>query len=144
MTLGLLALLTASVPRAMAQTAADSAGIRRTALDYIEGWYEGNADRMARAVHGELAKRIVVRDPKRPHEFVGQMGATALIEGTRAGGGTKTEPKRKELTILDISYGKAASVKVVATDWVDYLHEAKVDGQWKIINVLWERTPASP
>jgi hypothetical protein len=142
MTFGCLALLAVGVPRASAQTAADSAAIRQTALDYIEGWYEGNADRMARAVHGELAKRIVVRDPRRPHEFVAQMGATALIEGTRAGGGTKTEPKRKELTILDISYGKAASVKVVATEWVDYLHEAKVDGQWKIINVLWERTPA--
>lgn len=130
-------------PSAAAQTSADSAAIRQTALDYIEGWYAANADRMAKAVHGELAKRIVVRDRERTHEFVRQMGATELIEGTRSGGGSKTpaEQRRKDVTILDISYGKAASVKVVASEWVDYLHEAKVNGQWKIINVLWELTP---
>lgn len=144
--LGSLALLAIMAPGASAQSAADSAGIRETALNYIEGWYEGNADRMAKAVHGELAKRIVARDPQRAHEFIDNMGATKLIEVTRMGPGKKTPPdkRRKDLTILDISYGKAASVKVVAADWVDYLHVAKVDGAWKIINVLWEMTPTSP
>ena len=138
-----LAVVVVLVPRAAAQSASDSAAIKQTALDYIEGYYEGNADRMAKAVHGELAKRIVVRDPQRTHEFLRGMGATELIEATRAGGGSKmpADRRRKDLTILDISYGKAASVKIVAAEWVDYLHEAKVDGQWKIINVLWERTP---
>jgi hypothetical protein len=23
-------------------------------------------------------------------------------------------------------------------DWIDYLHLAKVDGRWVIVNVLWE------
>ena len=45
----LLALTVLSAAPAAAQSAADSAAIRATALDYIEGWYEGNADRMARA-----------------------------------------------------------------------------------------------
>src|SRR5918994_250405 len=39
---------------ARAQTAADSSAIRATALDYAEGWYDGNAERMSRAVHPEL------------------------------------------------------------------------------------------
>lgn len=145
-TLSCLALMAMWVPRATAQTAGDSSAIRQTALDYIEGFYEGNADRMAKAVHGELAKRIVMRDPQRfPREFVHEMGATELIEATRAGSGTKipADRRRKDVNILDVSYGKAASVKIIASDWVDYLHEAKVDGQWKIINVLWERTPSS-
>ncbi len=38
---------------------ADKAAIKQTALDYIEGWYEGNAERMERALHPDLAKRIV-------------------------------------------------------------------------------------
>ena len=135
--------LASQVPSARAQSAADSSAIRQAALDYIEGYYTANADRMARAVHGELAKRIVVRDTSRPREFVRDMGATELIEGTRAGGGSKTplERQRKDVTILDVSYNKAASVKIIASDWVDYLHVARVDGQWKIVNVLWERTP---
>ena len=42
----------------------DLAAIKQTALDYIEGWYEGSAERMERALHPELAKRIVITDPK--------------------------------------------------------------------------------
>jgi hypothetical protein len=26
----------------------------------------------------------------------------------------------------------------VAVDWIDYLHVAKFNGRWVIVNVLWE------
>ena len=45
-----------------------------------------------------------------------------------------------DVTILVI-YGGMASVKIVAGVWVDYMHIAKVDGDWKIVNVLWEMSP---
>lgn len=57
----LLLTLLAAAP-AGAQSAADSTAIRTAALDYVEGWYEGNADRMTRALHPELVKRIVIAD----------------------------------------------------------------------------------
>jgi len=38
-------------------------------------------------------------------------------------------------------FENAASVKVVATDWIDYLHVAKFNGRWVIVNVLWELKP---
>jgi hypothetical protein len=38
---------------------------------------------------------------------------------------------------------RPASVRVDASEWVDYMHLGKVDGEWKIINVLWELLPAS-
>ena len=59
-----LALLPAISVASPGQGAADSAAIRATALDYIEGWYEGNAERMERALHPELAKRIVNTDAR--------------------------------------------------------------------------------
>jgi hypothetical protein len=34
--------------------------------------------------------------------------------------------------------GGAATVKLVAAEWIDYLHLTKYEGEWKIINVLWE------
>ena len=37
----------------------ESAAITKTALDYIEGWYAGDAARMERALHPELAKRMI-------------------------------------------------------------------------------------
>jgi hypothetical protein len=46
---------------ALAQSAADSAANRATALDYIQGWYTGDGDRMASALHPRLAKRMVCR-----------------------------------------------------------------------------------
>jgi Putative lumazine-binding len=130
---------------AAAQTPADSSSIRATALDYVEGWYEGNAERMGRALHPELVKRIVVSDSATGRSVLQNMGASALVNGTRRGYGKSTPKDRqqKDVTILDI-FNQAASVKAVMADWIDYLQLAKVDGKWVIVNVLWERKPGRP
>lgn len=124
-----------------AQTAADSAGIRAAALDYIEGWYEGNGERMERALHPELAKRIVNTNPN-GRNSLGQQSAMTLVMNTRGGGGKSTPPaqQRKDVRILDI-FGNTASVRVDASTWIDYLHIAKWNGRWVIVNVLWELRP---
>ena len=124
------------------QTAADSAAIRATALDYAEGWYEGNAERMERALHPEMAKRIMRTTPE-GRSRLEQMSAMTLVQGTRAGGGKSTPPDRqqKDVYILDIFNG-AASVKTVMSGWIDYMHMARWNGRWVIVNVLWElKTP---
>lgn len=54
-----------SVAFSQTNAANADAAIRQTALDYIEGWYEGNAERMERALHPELAKRIVRTNPQK-------------------------------------------------------------------------------
>jgi hypothetical protein len=136
-------LLFASIPPLLnAQARSDSAAIRAAALDYVEGWYAGDATRMSRALHPELVKRIVVDDTATRKSVLQNMGASALVNGTRHGYG-KTTPKErqeKEVVILDI-FGKAATAKSVMADWVDYMHLAKVDGRWVIVNVLWEQKP---
>jgi len=126
-------------------TAADSSGIREAALDYIQGWYEGNADRMQRALHPELAKRIVRTDPKTGRSNLATMGALTLINSTKMGGGTNTPAARRrtDYRLLDI-YENAAVARVDAGDWVDYLQLAKWNGRWVIVNVLWELRPQSP
>src|SRR6185436_3160771 len=82
----LIVLATLGGSRLTAQSAADSAAIRAAALDYIEGYYEGNGERMERALHPELAKRIV-RTNDQGRSQLGQMSAMTLVQGTRAGGG---------------------------------------------------------
>jgi hypothetical protein len=125
-----------------AQTDADRAAIRAAALDYIEGWYSGNAESMERAVHPDLAKRIVRRDAWTGALSLSHQNAETLVQNTRAGGGRRTpESERvKDVTILDV-YQNVASVKIVASGWVDYLHLARWNGTWKIVNVLWELKP---
>ena len=124
-----------------AQAAADSAGIRQAALDYIDGYYTGDGARMERAVHPELAKRIV-RTNEQGRSQLGQMSAMTLVVATRAGGGKDTPmaERKDDVTILDI-YQNAASAKIYASGWVDYLHLAKWNGRWVIVNVLWELHP---
>ena len=127
---------------AFAQTASqeDLDAIKATALDYAEGWYTGDAARMEKAVSPDLAKRIVrVRDGR---SYVDNMTAMTLVQNVRSGRGTKTpkDQQQADVTILDV-FGNAASVKVVMSGWIDYLHEGKVDGHWVIINVLWELKP---
>jgi hypothetical protein len=131
---------------AAAQTAADSAAIRATAHDYIQGWYAGDAPRMERSLHPDLAKRIVERRRDDGRSTIDHMTAATLIAQTARGGGrdTPAERRRDDVRILDV-FGNAASVRVDAHGWVDYMHLGKIDGEWKIINVLWEmRRPASP
>jgi hypothetical protein len=120
----------------------DNKAIRKTALDYIEGWYSGDAARMERALHPELAKRMISTDPKTGRSQFNHMGAMTLVQRTREGIGKKIPQDRqsKEVTILD-RYNNAAVVKIVASDWIDYLEMAKFNGDWKIINVLWELKP---
>jgi hypothetical protein len=137
----LLAIATAA-PAAQAQSTADSSGIRAAALDYAEGWYTGDGDRMARAVHPELVKRILVTDTATGRAFVQTMGASALVNGARHGYGKSTpaERQQKDVRILDV-FGNAAVAKVVMADWIDYLQLVRADGRWQIVNVLWERKP---
>lgn len=139
----LLAFLGAAHAQNSAVSETDRDAIKATALDYIEGWYEGNADRMERALHPDLAKRIVNTNPQGRSQL-GQMSAMGLVQGVKRGGGKDTpkEKQQKDVTILDV-FGNAASVKVVASDWVDYLHVGKFNGRWVIINVLWELKPAA-
>lgn len=128
--------------QARAQSASDAAQIKQAALDYIEGWYEGNSERMERALHPDLAKRIVRTDAKSGLSRLEQMSAMGLVQGVRAGYGKQTpkEKQQKDVTILDV-YENAASVKIVASDWIDYLHLARWNGRWVIVNVLWELKP---
>jgi hypothetical protein len=125
---------------ARAQTPADSAAIRATALDYAQGWYTGGGARMRRALHPGLAKRI--SQQRNGQWQLNSMTAEELVSGTANGGGTRTPEAQRQadVQILDI-FGNAASVRVTMSGWIDYMHMARVDGHWQIVNVLWELKP---
>ena len=139
----LLMLATAvATPRAThAQVPADSVAIEQAALDYIQGYYSGSPERMEKALHPELAKRIVRTTPD-GQSSLDQMNAQTLVDITRrmAQRPIPEEEWKDDVTILDI-FENVASVRVDATAWIDYLHLAKWNGEWKIVNVLWEMRP---
>lgn len=120
----------------------DKAGIERAALDYIAGWYEGNVERMEKALHPDLVKRYLRALPT-GREVSVSLTKNSMVEMTRAGGGSRSpkEVQKYEVVILDV-YGTIASAKTISGEFIDYLHLAKTEGEWKIINVLW--VPVKP
>lgn len=137
----LLAQRPGAVVPGSALSAADSAAIRRTALDYVEGWYEGDGDRMRRALHPQLARRVVKGAPDAPARLEEQ-GAESLIRGAVRGWGTRTPAaeRRGEIHILD-GYEDMATVRADMRDCVDYLQLARWNGRWVIVNALQTMRP---
>ena len=124
----------------------ERAAIEKAVRDYLEGWYTGDAARMERALHPELAKRMVGSDPRSGRSFLQPIGASAMISFTAAGAG-KLKPGEDaaiEIAVLDV-FRSMAMVRAKSVAFMDYVQLGKLDGQWKVINVLWERmTPPPP
>lgn len=115
--------------------------ITKTAMNYIDGAYSGDAERMEKALHPELTKVIPFTVPQTGKTGLSKMGASQLIEGTRAKMGMLDEDQRKiNVTVLDV-FEDLAAAKVVSAKYIDYLQLAKINGGWKIINVLWKMNP---
>jgi len=89
-----------------------------------------------------LAKRIVRADPDTGRDRLEPMSAARLGERWASGDGTKTSmnQRQREITVLDV-YGDIASVKLEANAWVDYMHLARFNGEWVIVNILWQTKP---
>ena len=120
--------------------AEDLAGIEAAVRDYFGGWFEGDAERMRRALHPGLAKRTLIRDEDGA-EALGESPAAAMIDATGRGAGrTRGEGDRGiEMQVVD-AYGGIASVVVRSTVYREYLHLALTRDGWKIVNALWRWT----
>jgi hypothetical protein len=123
-----------------AQTAEDTMAIKRVALAYIESQHRPDPKLMEGALHPRLVKRSVFRNKTTGKEYVSEYfteNMVILAETYNSKGDKFPQNPRKEVKLLDIS-AKTASVKLIADDWIDYMHIVKLNGEWKIINVLWQ------
>ena len=125
-----------------AQAPTDKEAVRQAALDYVEGIYTGDTSRIERSVHKNLTKRGFWREPAdsayRP-ESVMTFDQLMKLTATWNKDG-KRDTSIKQVTVLDVS-DQTASAKVVAMWGIDYMHLAKYDGRWQIINIVWQAHP---
>ena len=121
-----------------ADIAKEKTAIKQAALDYFEGWYEANTDRMNKALHKELVKRVFLGDPESEDIQFIHLDKAKMLEATQKGGGKRIPAEKRQIKvkILDI-YHNIASVRIESFEYVDYCHLAKTGGEWKIVNVLW-------
>jgi hypothetical protein len=118
----------------------DRKAVEEAALDYIESWYEGNAERMEGCLHPDLQKREIRTLSQTGRSQFGLHSASTLIEGTRIGRGKQitVEERNIQITVFEI-FKNIASVKATSMLSTEYLHIVKYNGEWKVLNVLWER-----
>lgn len=141
---GLLSLAAFLVPvTASAQAPGEKAAVERAVLDYVEGFYEGDATKLVRSVHPGVAKYgyYIPRDSSRYQgeampwaEFLSYANnVKARNRPTPA-----TAPKIVEVfEVLD----QTASAKLTAYWGIDYLLLGKHNGKWMIRQVLWQTPP---
>ncbi|URC12270.1 nuclear transport factor 2 family protein [Flavobacterium sp. B183] len=128
-----------------AQTAQDTLDIKRVALAYIEAQHNPNPKLMESALHPRLVKRSVFRSKAAQKDYISEYFAENMVilaETYNAKGDKFPKNPRKEVKLLDIS-ARTASVKLIADAWIDYMHVVKTNGEWKIINVLWQYNDVS-
>lgn len=122
------------------QTAQDSLDIKRVALAYIESQHSPNPKQMDDALHPRVVKRSVFKNKKTKRDYISEFSAENLVilaESYNTAGDKFPKTPRKDVKLLDVS-ALTASVKLIADEWIDYMHIVKTNGEWKIINVLWQ------
>jgi hypothetical protein len=115
----------------------DEVAVVQAALDYFEGWFEGDAARVERALHPELAKRSIGQlssDSGRLETITRQQ----MLEDTASGEGRRRDPgdRRIEVDVEHMS-GTIANVTVRSAVYVEYLHLVRTRDGWRIVNALW-------
>lgn len=123
-----------SGPQRAQASSSDVEEVESIARDYIEGWYSGDVERMDRALHDDLVKRMPVREGSPAAIRLHPVSKAQMLELT-AGGGGENPDAAFEILVDDISTD-IATARVASPEYLDYLHLAKTEDGWKIVNVL--------
>jgi len=122
----------------------DEALVREALLDYVEACYNVQPERIEKSVDPNMAKLGYFRGKNdtdyRPGET---MTYKELLETAAKYNKSGKLPKDapKEIVVFEV-LDKTACAKLKAQWGIDYFHLAKVDGKWKIYQVMWQSNPA--
>jgi Putative lumazine-binding len=108
-----------------------------TVMDYFEGWFDGNADRMKRALHPALNKRSIRFESQGP-VLSNPSSAQQMIGWTEQGEGQAVKPADPAIKVrVDDVYDHIATATVYSAIYVEYLHLMKTPEGWRIVNALY-------
>ena len=115
--------------------------VRQAVLDYVEALYEADSSRIERSVHPELFKLGFERSKEgtyKPYRMTYQ--ELFDLAGRWNKSGKLPKNSKKEIVVFDV-IDQTAAAKLTAFWGIDYLHLAKIDGKWKITDILWQTPP---
>lgn len=121
---------------------AEQQAIKQAVLDYVEGVYELNPAKIERSVHPALVKRGYFI-PKNSTDYdIALMTFPELIELAKNYNkdGQIPSDAPKEVVVYDL-LDQIATAKLIAWWGIDYMHLAKYNGKWMIMDVFWQTHP---
>ena len=120
----------------------DEDQVRAAILDYVEGIYLVQPERIERSVSPELTKvGYSYRDGNYREIPMSYERLVNLAKNYNADGEIDPETAPKEVVVFE-AMDKTASGKLVAQWGIDLFHLVKEDGRWKILHVLWQSPPS--
>jgi hypothetical protein len=133
----LLTLLLVPVP-ALAQD--DRAAVRQAALDYVTGVYESKPELIERSVSTELTKHGFMAQKDGSYRRSPMTYQELLKVAREWNADRKRDLSIKEVTVGEV-FDQTATAMVRANWGIDFMQLAKIDGQWKILNIVWQSHP---
>ncbi|MDF1696727.1 MAG: nuclear transport factor 2 family protein [Saprospiraceae bacterium] len=110
--------------------------------DYVLGLYEVSPERIEKSVHKDLRKigyyeynGEAYSNVPMTYQQLYDLSAKWNIKGDQV-----TEETPKIIEIYSV-HDKTASAKLTAKWGIDFMHLGKVDGVWKIMNIIWQSDP---
>jgi hypothetical protein len=114
----------------------DVAAVRAAVLDYFDGWFDGDPERMERALHPLLSKRSWAQDLARTPALSTTTKEQMVLFTSRGNGRAAGDGRRLDIDVIELS-GHIATVVVHSDAYVEYLHLVATPDGWRIVNALW-------
>lgn len=116
--------------------------VEQVSRDYCVGFYEIDGDKVQSTCHPSLSKRSVEQAELSDGTAFEHVSGITWEEINLLGQTFNThwgfEPDaRCEVEIYEIR-GNIAAVKMTGAVWFDYFHMMKVNGEWSIVNIMYE------
>ena len=121
---------------------AEKPAVEQAVRDLIEGIYTSDVPRVEKVLYSEYKRATPTLMPQTGKTMINRDGEGAMIEAVRAKVGAQDKEKWNiSVEAFDFMDGLAFA-ELKTPSGASYCQLAKIDGQWKIINML--RKPAKP
>lgn len=123
---------------AAAPANADEAGVRRALDAYLQGHITGQAEQYRRGMHPDM-RMSFVRDGKLVHRNLDEFASGAT-------GKPAADEAKRTRRIVSIDITGTAAIAKIELDYpdvffTDYMSLLKVDGEWRIVDKIFDRQP---